>query len=588
MAGNALEGVQLHLVNSFDKLAECWRWMGERREGPLCADTESAGLSPYRDRHRFTQIGDMRHGWAFPAQGWGGAAAELISRYQGPLGMHNSPYDWRVLKIHSGMEPQWARTHDSLLGGHLMHSLRLAGLKERSAVEIDPRAMAGQDVLNEGMRAQHWTWDTVPDTWEPYFCYAALDPVLTAHLLNKWMPELTTTYRELYDTERATARICANMMDAGLMIDVPFVQEKISALLAYREKAMAWLRSSYGITSVNSNEQVGRALNLAGIPTQMWTAGGKPAIDKDSLKFYATVYPEQAGLVRAIATCRKTGDLVGKYLQKFLDLRGADDIMHYSIWSCRARTSRMSITDPPMQTFDRDEPAVRGAFIPRPGHVFITIDADQIEGRMTAHASGDERMIADFLHADQTGQKFFIIMASRIYSEDIAKSDPRYTWTKNATYAQIYGSGLDRAAVTAGVPLEQMRPAYMGFQQLYPNVQRYMNQLINQGKGQRHPHVFTFGGRKLYCHKGHEYALLNYQIQGSAAEELKRGTIALDAAGLGPYIRLLVHDEIMLECPRPWARDMLAEATRILTNRTDYRVPITWSGNILEERWKKV
>jgi hypothetical protein len=48
-----------------------------------------------------------------------------------------------------------------------------------------------------------------------------------------------------------------------------------------------------------------------------------------------------------------------------------------------------------------------------------------------------------------------------------------------------------------------------------------------------------------------------------------------------------VHDEFLLECPREMAADVLREAERILTDRESFAVPITWSGNILEERWVK-
>jgi DNA polymerase I-like protein with 3'-5' exonuclease and polymerase domains len=86
---------------------------------------------------------------------------------------------------------------------------------------------------------------------------------------------------------------------------------------------------------------------------------------------------------------------------------------------------------------------------------------------------------------------------------------------------------------------------------------------------------------------GHEYALLNTLIQGSAAVIMKKGLIDLDAAGFGPYLRLVNHDEAILEVPAAWAEDALRTATEILTDRTNFRVPITWSGDILTERWVK-
>jgi DNA polymerase-1 len=582
----ALEGVRLHLVDSMAELDACRSWVGERRETPLGVDTESGGLNPHKDAHRLTQLGDKRHGWAFPPE-WAGAANEMVRGYDRGLVMHNRPYDWRVLAVHHGMEPRWAQTDDTLLNGHIADSLRLAGLKERATQEVDPSAMAGEMVLSEGMARQHWTWATVPATWKPYWMYGALDPVLTCHLWDKeTFSSARRDYRAAYDLEQATARICANMMMTGMLVDVPFVREKITEITAYTEHAAKWLRREYGIFNVNSGDQVINAMNRAGIPTLVYTDKGNPSLDKDALKLYRTMFPQHAHLIDAISWCRKGEALVNRYLQKFLDMRDIDDIVHYSIWSCKARTTRMSVTEPAMQTFDRDVPVVRGSFIPRPGWVFISIDADQIEGRFAAHFSGDPHMIAEFRRCDELGLKFFVEMASKIYSERISKSDPRYTFTKNATYGQIYGASLDKAAATAGVPVETMRPAYMGFRQLYPEVGRLMERMIREARGGR-PVTTTLTGRKLYTFRGKEYALLNTKIQGSAAEFMKQGLIDLDAAGFGPYLRLPVHDEILMEVPKEYAEEALRVATDILTDRTNFRVPITWAGSILPDRWRK-
>lgn len=587
MPQGVLDGVTLHKVDTLAKALEAARWAGERREGPLFFDTESEGLNPYRDRMRMVQLGDLRHGWAFPPE-WAGSALEILKSYAGQLGAHNSPYDNRVMKVWSGLDPQWARTDDSMTASYLSDSIKQAGLKPRSAIEIDSRAMTAERRLAEGMAAQKWTWATVPFAFDPYWQYGALDPVMSAHLWAKFSPEVTTTFRQPYDLERATLRITANMMDHGMMIDRGFIRRNVSERLAWAGQAMEWLRAEHRIWSCESNEQVGRCLNAAGVPTLARTDTGLPSISKDTLQMYAAEFPHAAELIRIIATVRKTDKVVHSYLEKFLELAGADDIMHYAIHPSKARTGRMSVTDPPMQTYDRDEPVVRGCYVPRPGYVFITIDADQIEARLGAHFSGDRQMIQDFLDADRTGQKFFIIAAGRIYARDIGKRDPEYTWTKNATYGQIYGAGLPKVAATAGVPVAQMEPVYRGLQERYPGLGYLMNRLINQNRRSgRRPQVLTLNGRRLYADRGHEYALLNYMIQGSAAEIMKRGLVNLDAAGLGPYLCLPVHDEIIIEAPREYAEDMLREATRILTDRENFSVPITWAGEILKDRWRK-
>lgn len=582
----ALDHVKLHLVDSADKLDECRRWAGERRE-VLCADTESGGLNPHFHRHRLTQLGDMDHGWSFPP-GWFGAANEILSKYTGRIGFFNAPYDHRVLSVQDGLSLPWERIDDAQAAGHIINSKQVNKLKPRAAADVDPHAMAGEQLLKDGMRANHWTWDTVPERWQPYWMYGALDPVLTAHLLHRYMPVVLSRFRASYDLDMAYARLCANMMTAGMMIDQPYIHARAAETEAWAAEATEWLAREHGITSPSSNDQVGQALERAGVPILHRTAGGKPEIKKDTLALYAAQYPHAAPLIRTIIGAAKAAK-ISTLLGSFIAQADSDGIVHYSIHPTGAmRTSRSSVTSPAMQTFDRDVPMIRGSYAPRPGYAFITIDADQIEARLVACLSGDPQMIHDFNEADRTGGHFFLTMASKIYGEPIGKKDKRYTMTKNATYAQFYGSGLEQAAVTAGVSVEQMRPVYYGLRELYPQTKRWSNRVINRAKHSKgRPATTTLMGRVLYGDRGKEYALVDYTVQGSAAEFLKAGAVRCDAAGLGPFMRLPIHDELLFEAPAGQAEEVLRIATDALTDRTSYQVPFTWSGSILPERWVK-
>lgn len=584
--GGVLDQVQLHHVVSMDELGAFWRWMGSQHDGTVCADTESSGLNPHRERHRMTQIGDKRHGWAFPLA-WMGAAHEALAAYRGRIGFFNSPYDLRVLWHQSGLQLPWHLVDDAQLVVHLADSAAVCKLKPRAARDIDPSAMAGERALAEAMRAQHWTWATVPDGFPAYWMYGAMDPVLTSWLLGKHLPLVRSKFSASYDLELAYIRLCAQMMSTGMMIDIPYIEEWAARIIAWGEQASTWLRDSWGVTSVESNAQVGAALERAGVPIVHRTGTGQPQADKWAMEWYAAHHPEAAPLISALRNTKKAYKIVNSYLAKFLAM--ADDgIMHYSIHSVGAqRTSRSSVTDPPMHTYDRDIPVMRGSFRPRPGMAFVTIDADQIEARLAAHFSGDRQMIEDFLACDASGQSFFVNMASRIYRQEISKKDPRYTMTKNTVYATIYGSGKETAAATAGVSVAQLEPIYLGFKAMYPQLARRSMRLINAMKNMDRPRVRTLSGRHLAVDRHRAYAAVDYEIQGSAADFMKAGGVALDAAGLGGMLRLSIHDEWLLEVPVNMAEDVLHTATDILTDRVNFRVPLTWSGTVLPERWVK-
>ena len=154
------------------------------------------------------------------------------------------------------MRPRWEGADDAQLAGHLHYSARVNKLKPLAALDIDPRAIAGEKLLSAGMARQHWTWDTVPDDWAPYWQYGALDPVLTAHLLAKFMPEIRSQFGASYDLELAYAHACA-MAAAGMTVP-------ISTRMAGSgpgPPSLSWLRDHWGITAAGS--RVGHALERA-------------------------------------------------------------------------------------------------------------------------------------------------------------------------------------------------------------------------------------------------------------------------------------------------------------------------------------
>ena len=585
--GGPLDHVSLHHVVTLDELDQCRRWLGEQHDGQVCFDTEGAGLRPEHDAHRMTQLGDKWQGFAFPPA-WFGAVNELLARYTGRLGAWNAPFDARVIGCNQGLWLPWNQLDDGQLAGHLVDSSAVTALKVRASRDVDPSAMAWDRALTDAKRKNHWDYATVPDDFPLFWQYGAADTVLTSHLLDKHLPVVRQRWPVNYDIEMAYARLCAGMMTAGMMIDRPYIAEWTAKLTAYYEQAMAWL-GPYGITSVEANADVGAALEAIGVPIGPRTRTGQPKVDKATLEAYQVTHPFAADLIRTIRGAKKAASLLSRTMGKFARMAGPDDVLHYAIHSIGAqRTARSSVSDPSMQNLDRDFPMVRGCFIPRPGYRFLAIDADQIELRLSAHISQDRALLAEIARCDANGLSFFLEFASRVYGK-ITKSDPRYTTTKATVYSMTYGAGPETAAVAAGVPLPEIRPVYDGFKHAYATQARHARELIARLEhSRRRPAVTTLYGRQLMVDRGKEHAGVDYEVQGSAAELMKVGGIALDAAGLGEFLRLSLHDEWLMEAPEHQASDILAEATRILTQAcSGLSIPITWSGQVLDGRWEK-
>lgn len=593
MAESPLASVQLTLVESIDEAMALKRWLGERHEGLMCVDTESGGLSPWRHRLRMVQFGDMHTGWAVPWERWGGVALEILNAWEGDWGAHNGVHDYKFLSVAAGYDLPWEKLHDTLTLARIDDPSRANGLKPLGTALIDRRANRGQKALEEGMAANKWTWDTVPVDYPPYWLYSALDPVITSHLDHTIRPRVMATAPEAYALERAANRICTKMMMKGMKVDVPSVEKAIDQFASTSAAVRSWLRSAHQITSPASAGEIRRAFERLGQTILFWTDNGAPQFTKASLGFYRD-FGENAAvrqLAQYVLAVRRSDKMPRDYLQKFLDLRDADDILRMSINVMGAITSRMSASDPPMHQLSRDEKTIRGSFVPRPGRVFISCDLDQIEMRMIADASGDEGLINAINQADATGTNLFLIIGSEMYGEKITKADPRYAALKAFCYARAYGAGPATLSETAGVPVTQVQHIEELFDSRFPGMRRIMEDLEHEvgamrRRGER-AGVALPSGRFIPCEPGKDYTALNYRIQAPAAEYMKQCLVSMDNAGLGDYLLLPIHDEELLEVPAGDAEEILKVVEDCMTDRTSFRVPITAGGSILPERWVK-
>lgn len=582
--------MQLHLVQSIDDLMEMKRWAGERRETPMGVDTESGGLSPWHTRLRTIQVGDKHHGWCVPWEQWGGGALEILNSYEGGFTWHNLPHDAKFMSVKTGWRVPWRRCDDTMIGARIQDPTRPAGLKPLTSKLVDKAAVTGQKLLDDGMKKQGWTWDTVPITFEPYWIYAAMDPVLNCHLWEQIIPDVQANFGAVYDLEMAIVRICTKMMIKGMRLDPTYINAERVRLSAFTEQAKAWLKREFGVTSVLSAGQISQALTRLGVEIDAFTDQGAPKMDKENLERYqATSGPAAAELIRYVLAVRHATKLQGTYLDNFMTMADADGILHASINTLAARTSRMSMSEPNLQNLPRDDKMIRGSFIPREGNVLVTCDLNQIEARLGAHFSEDEGLIAAFNDADENGTDFFCGVAGGIYGEDITKKDPRRQLTKNVVYSSLYGAGTRKMAQTAGVPFEQMQPVADGFNATYPGLKATLERLYREAMERKKPYIVTPMGRHIPLDRDRAFTQgLNSLIQGHAAEVFKINVVNMEAGGLDDYLLVPVHDEIIADVPSDIAREVAKEIEECMTNRTDYRVHITAGADILPDRWVKL
>lgn len=565
--------VKLTLIDSFDEACDFVTWLGERRP-VLAIDTETEGFHWWRDRIRLVQIGDARHGWAMRWDRWSGLVEEALRRYDGPIAMHNFKFDSEFLK-HTGVDVPMHLVDDTRTMAHLIMPARPTGLKPLSASYLGSGAVSGQDQLHTFMKKHKWDWKTVPVDLPEYWIYGALDTVLTATIWELMQPEHSVN-REIYDIEMAAQNALMEMEMRGARIDLEYASTKGAELRQWANEARAWAQQEYGGNfNIGSSRQLAQMLMSQGWEPTVFTDSGQPSTAKEVLENI------DLPLAKLAIDVKHAEKMASAYFDNFIELTDGE-FLHAKFNPIGARTGRMACTEPNLQNQPRDA-LVRDAFIPREGNKLVLVDYDQMEVRLTAHFVNDP----DYIQAIMTEEDIHRYTAAQIYTVSQGEvTKPMRQVTKNAVYAIIYGSGIATFAKTAGVSTAEAKRVMDGFNSAYPRVpafKRELEQYVLSNRIDGMPAIRTPYGRLQVADEDKTYKLMNYLVQGTGADVLKLKIAELASTDIGQYMIMPIHDEIIFDVPEEDAKEVMAEAMKIMTCH-DFKVPLTVDGTIVD-RW---
>jgi len=596
----SLDDVQLNLITSIDDVLRLKEWLGRRRSmNAIALDTETSGfnsLGPQdkRDRVRLIQIGDDVAGWAFARDDWLGLLKDIVGQWQGDWILHNAPFDLTFLDHDCGVHIPRGKVRDTMVRARINEPHMSMGLKQQAVRHVDPAAGG----LQAELAGTKWTWANVPIDYEPYWLYGALDPVLTYKLEEHHKPITDAEAPEAFELEMAVMWVVERMRWYGAHVHRRGAHENLIKFAHYAEQVEAWCDENYGVKP-GSNAAIVAILQDAGYTFSKATASGAIALDKEVLE--GIDHP----LAAAVLGRRQAQKMASTYLRFYVENADENDLLHPSFNTLGARTSRMSCSDPNLQNLprlgtNRFADVVRNCFTSRwiPPEVMdhfdasnepftekdaqkygslIMCDFDQIEMRMLAHFAKEEGMINAF----KSDGDFFVNLARQVFQDEtITKKDKRRQITKNAGYAKIYSAGVAKFAATAGIPVSQARDFLTRFDQLYPGVLRFQNEVLQLAMERQRETGYAYArspltNRKYVADKRKEYTLINYIVQGAAAEVNKRKLIELDAAGLGEFMFATVHDEVLLDVPPGQAYDVVNTLNEVMNDDKLLSVPIT-------------
>jgi len=584
--------VRISLVERAEDLGGLALWLA-RAPGTLGLDCETTGLDVYAPGHRLrtVQLGDDREGWVVPFE-FCGMVREVL---RGPrhFVVHNQSYDCQVLDRHLGVraESLAGRVHDTKIYAHLLDPrARSEGglghsLKELSTVYVCESAKHADTELKAAFRKEGLDWASVPLDHPVYALYAGLDPILAYRLWRKLMPLVVEAQLvTLLHFEHRVQECLILSMRKGMRVDVEYATGLGGRLEAESVAARADA-AGLGVSNVESTAQVARVLADMGEVLTETTETGLVKVDKSVLSALADVDlqgnrlggREPNPLAAAALSAKRASKWKVAYVDGVLERLDSDDRVHPSINSLQARTARMSISSPPLQQLPSSDWMIRRMFVADPGEVVIAADYSQVEMRVLAALAKDRTMI----DAICSGEDLHDFTARIIYGDGFTKAQRKLA--KGVGFGKVYGGGAETLSRQTGADMASVTKAIAAYDRTFPGVKRLSRKLQTSAQfGKRE--VVTPSGRHLPLDRDRLYSAVNYAVQSTARDILAEAILRIFDAGLGQYLLVPVHDELVCSVPAEEATAILC-SIREMMEIDFYGVPIKSDGAVYGPSW---
>lgn len=587
-----LDSVEINLMETSEDVSDFFHWLGQRRP-VLGADTET-GEGPgvthkdgalwwWSGKLRLAQFGDANTGWVIPWDWWAGVAREVIEKYDdAPIAFHNAPFDVHWLEK-AGVKVPRHRLEDTLVMHHLIDPPSFHGLKPVSNRLISPKSDYGAQALHEGMAKQGWTWGTVPIDFEPYWLYSGLDGILAARLYEQLGPQVASSHADLYELEMANRWASVDMETYGLLIDRPYAERTYHELRARAELLRDEGEQQWGL-SLGSNAAVAARLQADGIVLTKLTDSGNLSLDKEVLGGLIGKHP----LADLVHEYKRAVKFSTAYFKGTLDrLDGL--YVHASINTLGARTARYSVSKPPFQQLPSSDVQVRRMVIPEQGGHLLSVDYSNIEVRLLAHLSKEEKMLAAF----NDGEDIHMSMAREMYGPDAGPKERKKS--KSGTLGRQYGIGADTFAVQQGMTVDEARSFLSYYDATFPGVPEFIDAVTEMAEERYRDegvaYITTPAGRfqPLLPSEARDhryYALVNFACQSWAADIMKRAIARVHQSEIGEFMRMPVHDEILFATPEGVDPREVGQLAREIMEEPDMLdVPLTCDTEYYADSW---
>lgn len=444
---------------------------------------------------------------------------------------------------------------DTGIGVYLLNPLKSSYTFDDMAKEyLDGKLLPTREDLL-GKDSIQKAWEKSSEGLGTYACYVAYTALASRGPIEKALHE-TEMWKVYTEIELPLVFTLNSMEEWGIRVkgeELKSYGEKLSVRIQELEK-MIWEQAGEEF-NINSPKQLGVILfEKMGIPGGKKTKTGYSTA-ADILEKLA---PEHE-IIKNILEYRQLAKLKSTYADGLSAVIEPDGRIHSTFNQTITATGRISSTEPNLQNIPvRMELGrlIRKVFVPEDGFVFLDADYSQIELRVLAHMSGDEKLIQAYREA----QDIHRLTASQVFHVPFDEVTPlQRRNAKAVNFGIVYGISSFGLSQDLSITRKEAAAYIEKYFETYPKIKGFLDELVATGKekgyvstmlGRRRP-VPELKSSNFMQRSFGERVAMNSPIQGSAADIIKiamnRVYERMKQEGLESRLVLQVHDELLIE-----------------------------------------
>ncbi|MGQ9576175.1 MAG: DNA polymerase I [Thermoguttaceae bacterium] len=581
-----------HIVDTDEALAALAAELGQQKA--IALDLETTDIRPrWADLVGFSFAWEEDRAWYVPVAGPPGE--RFLDRQQalqvlrpilenpaiGKVGQ-NLKYDMIVLR-RAGVQLAGV-AFDTMVASYLLD----AGQRSHNLDDLAKRYL-GRGKKNIatliGSGKNQKRMDQVPiQEVAPYACDDALlawqlRPILAQRLAREGLERLFA------DLEMPLIHVLVELEYNGIRVDCQRLAELSrrfgEKLRAVEEEIYRLAGRRFHIASPKQLQQV--LFREQGLPVLARTKTG-PSTDVDVLEQLARDHP----LPARILEYRQYAKLQSTYVEALPQMVHPETgRIHASFHQAVAATGRLSSSDPNLQNIPvRTEEGreIRSAFVPgHPGWVLLAADYSQIELRVLAHFSQDQKLCEAFARDEDIHAR----VASQIYGVPLDQvTGQMRRQAKAVNFGVIYGQSPFGLSKQIGISKEEAARFIDAYFAGYPGIEAFLRRTLEACS--KRGYVTTILGRRRAISGVRpgagrqrnlpERTAINTVIQGSAADLIKLAMVAilrrLRQNDSPARMLLQIHDELVFETPEDRADELARLAIEEMSRAHPLSVPL--------------